>query len=197
MQDNSATVKQEGEDRDLAFMMRNTEEEYYPVEDDSIHEDAACYQATAGSHVEAMLEYLRLGPEDVFVDLGCGKGRVMCRVAMERVKKVVGVELRKELYEAAREIMRGVRPVSPVEVYQEDAAGFLSTDGTVFYLFNPFGGNTVREVVKNIRESLRLNPRSIRIVYNNCVHGEYLESADWLVKEGRVPGTVTWVWRSK
>jgi len=32
-------------------------------------------------------------PTDVFYDIGCGNGRVLCRVARNRIAKVVGIEL--------------------------------------------------------------------------------------------------------
>lgn len=189
-------VEPDRADTDLASLFKETAEEYYPWEDTSIFEDAFCYQPTERRHLEAMREYLRLGPQDVFVDLGCGKGRVVYFVAMERVKKVVGVELRGELAEFARNKAPAVRTRAPVEIRHEDAAKFFSPDGTVFYLFNPFGPGTVQEVIANIHRSYAANPRRIRIVYNNTVHSVYLENADWLHKEGRIPGTVTWVWRT-
>lgn len=182
---------------DLALLFEDTAEEYYTREDTSLFEDAFNYQPTERRHLEAMCEYLRLGERDVFVDLGCGKGRVVYFVALQNVKKVVGVELRRTLAEFARRKASEITTLAPVDIVHGDAARFFSPDGTVFYLFNPFGPGTVREVIGNIRKSYIACPRPIRIVYNNTVHSWHLDNADWLEKEGRIPGTVTWVWRTK
>src|SRR5580704_16649521 len=36
---------------------------------------------------------ITLKPDDVFYDIGCGNGRVVCFIARKQVAKVVGVEL--------------------------------------------------------------------------------------------------------
>ena len=47
------------------------------------------------------MNYLKLDANDVFVDLGCGKGRAVFLAAAQKLKKVIGVELRKELADIA------------------------------------------------------------------------------------------------
>jgi tRNA G46 methylase TrmB len=52
--------------------------------------------------VEALINYLRLGEDDVFVDLGSGVGKVVMQIAMtSSVKKVIGVELSGTRYKDA------------------------------------------------------------------------------------------------
>ena len=51
--------------------------------------------------VDAIAAGLELKPEDVVVDLGCGNGVVMERVA-ERVTRVAGIDVSESLLEAAR-----------------------------------------------------------------------------------------------
>lgn len=178
------------------MMLIETEEEYYPRQDTSIHEDAAIYQATTYEQLRAMVEYLPLTADDVFVDYGCGKGRVLCYMALQNIRKVVGVELRQELIDIAWKNIRALKPQMPVEIYKADAARFSSPDGTLFYLFNPFGSRTVKDVVGAIERSVKENPRLIRIIYNNTVYRYHLDMADWLVKEGPIGHSGLWVWKS-
>jgi SAM-dependent methyltransferase len=183
---------------DLAFLLQATEEDYYAKADPSLCRDALSYQATRFAHLEPMMEHLALGPDDVFVDYGCGKGRIVCYVALQGiVRKVVGVELRQELAEYARARIREIRPATPIEIVHQDAATYTSRDGTVFYLFNPFGQITLQRVLRNIHDSIEANPRPVRIVYNNCVHGDCLDEAGWLVRAGGISGTDIAVWRSR
>src|SRR5690349_1745683 len=44
-----------------------------------------------------MRKLLAMKPEDVFYDIGCGKGRVVCCMCQEPIKKVVAIELNEEL----------------------------------------------------------------------------------------------------
>lgn len=182
---------------DLAFLIRETEEEYYTHDDASTYRDALNYQATRSSHLVPMAEYLQLRKDDVFVDYGCGKGRVVCFMALHDIKRVVGVELRKELAGFAREKIREIGPATPVDIYEQDAATFYSPDGTIFYLFNPFGVETVKRVLRNIHRSFEAHPRTLRIVYNNSIYSNWLDSADWLAREGRILETDMVVWRSR
>jgi cyclopropane fatty-acyl-phospholipid synthase-like methyltransferase len=81
-------------DGDLTSLMKYTEEDYYPEDDSSVYEDALCYQPTRQHHLQEIADYLQPSPRDVFVDLGCGKGRMICFMARYRLRKIIGVELR-------------------------------------------------------------------------------------------------------
>jgi len=49
-------------------------------------------------------------------------------------------------------------------------------------MFNPFGAETLRDTLANIRNSLVEKRRSIRIVYYNPVHESVFQAAGWLEK---------------
>ena len=129
------------------------------------------------------LAEIELKPDDVAFEIGCGLGRALCAIARWRVRKVVGVEFSERLAVRARENvarLRGRR--SPVEVLAADAAFVDYTEGTVFYLFNPFGPTTMQIVLDRIHESVRSNPRRVRLLYVNPVHEDVFERATWLRK---------------
>jgi hypothetical protein len=131
----------------------------------------------------AVVQYF-LQPNDVFVDLGCGMGDLVWHVATEcKIKKVIGIELFHECVLVARKNRTGRRPLSPVEIFEGNVTDADLSEGTVYYMFNPFGEKTLRRVLENIRKSYLNKPRGIRILYYNPVFGRVLDRTDWLQPE--------------
>lgn len=119
--------------------------------------------------------------QDVIYDIGAGKGRILCVFSRRKLKKCVGIELMEEYCEIARSNAQRVRGRrSPIEIRCEDAAIADMSDGTVYFLFNPFGFDTMRDVLANIEKSLGKNPRPIRIVYYNAAHRKAFDDCQWL-----------------
>ena len=124
---------------------------------------------------------LELKADDVVYEIGCGMGRVVCVMARRRVARCVGIELSDELAARARQNVASMRGrKSPVDVHALDATFADYSDGTAFYIFNSFGPTTLAAVLDRIRDTLRDNPRPIRVLYVNPIHEDVLESAGWL-----------------
>ena len=116
--------------------------------------------------VFAILDALRLSEDDVVVDLGCGRGRVVCCAALRRVRGVIGVEYEEELARIARENADRLRGRhSPVTIVHGGAQDFDYAAGTVFYLYNPFGAEILGQVMTRLKQSLARRSHPIRIVY--------------------------------
>ncbi|MBC8473985.1 MAG: methyltransferase domain-containing protein [Candidatus Omnitrophica bacterium] len=177
-----------------------TSESYFsfPDQASSLYKDMHIHRPTSYDRVRRIIDYLKPGPEDVFIDFGCGKGRVVFLAAIQRLKKVIGVELDKKLVDIAKENLKNVRlNNTPVEIVTADAAVFDVTDGTILFLYDPFGPNTVKKVLDNIKNSLATNPRKIRIVYSDPVFQYLLDTEGWLVLEKRIENNEVSVWRNK
>jgi precorrin-6B methylase 2 len=159
--------------------------------------DAMAYEVIPYDSLALILRALRPQTADVLVDLGCGKGRAVCFFALEPLRKVIGVEFVPELAEVARRNVAALHPVTAVEIIEGDAATFDPSEGTIFYLFNPFGEATLSAVLVNLRRSLMARPRAIRIVYVIPELASLLDAAEWLVPEGELcPGTHAYTWRN-
>lgn len=79
---------------------------------------------------------------DVFVDIGCGKGRVLNWVLQSgRAKHLYGIEINKAV--AAR-VAHRLRNESRVTIIAGDALSSLPDSATLFYLWNPFGDELMR-----------------------------------------------------
>lgn len=150
-----------------------------------------------------ILSRLALGPDDVFVDVGCGKGRMVCCAARWPARKVIGIDYEKALVEKAAknaERVRGRR--AEVECIHSSAQDFDYRDATVIYLYHPFERPIVDHFLARLKATRRQD-RPLRIVYANSVHNAAFEEAGWLVKDeewaenrfGGFPHRVTF-WRS-
>lgn len=147
----------------------------------AVHTDNYRNQAAAYWTIRRTFRQLRLRSDDVFVDIGCGLGRVICVAARQPLRRVVGIELMEHYAEQARvnvSRLRGRR--APVEVICDDAATADLGNGTVYYLFNPFGAETLRDFLANLRESIRRNPRPVRLCYGSPRHEEVLAECGFL-----------------
>lgn len=121
------------------------------------------YQATPWVIGRALLAGMRVDPGSVFIDYGCGKGR-MLMLALERgFARVLGIEVIPELAAVAgRNTLRfGTR----CEVIVGNAGEVrLPDDTTVIYAFNPFGSDTWGSAADRIRELVARKAHPVTVV---------------------------------
>ncbi len=160
--------------------------------------DGIKYLGQDYSSLNIMVEHLNLTTEDVFLDLGCGKGRVICRVGQENIRKAVGVELRDDLVEIAKDNATQLAGrQTQVEVIRGDACDYDFTDVTIVFMYEPFGWKTLKRVLANIEKSLRKNPRSVRVLFSRTERfGVVLDMCDWLTPAGAIGQTGIREWRT-
>ncbi len=134
--------------------------------------------------VRDALTRLQIGPEDVFVDYGCGLGRAVIAAASFPFRRVIGLELSPELTARAQanlERNRGTIRAGAVEFVTADAVDWeVPPDLTVAYLYCPFVGQLFAAVVNRLIASVDEHPRPLRIVYNFPVEHSFL------IQTGRV-----------
>lgn len=143
--------------------------------------DAHYYAAMRYETINRILEFLKLRPSDILVDVGSGKGRVLCAAAQYRLQSVVGIELSKELCAIAGENIEKLRGrKSPIVIHNTLAQEYPFAEGTIFTLFNPFGPSTLNAVLKKLEQSIAATPRDVRVVYANPEHEDVLSQTRWL-----------------
>jgi SAM-dependent methyltransferase len=143
---------------------------------------AVSYQATKARPFLSLLRQLDLPTSSVFVDIGCGKGRVVLIASQYGFRKVVGIDFSSRLCAVARNnvelFSKKTNLLSPIEVVDMDVAGYqFRADECVLYMFNPFDSLVMTQVVENIRQSLEHNPRRMWVIYNTPTQHDVLMSA--------------------
>jgi cyclopropane fatty-acyl-phospholipid synthase-like methyltransferase len=143
--------------------------------------DANSYGTCAYRSIFAVIDRLELQPSDVFIDIGCGKGRVICCAALSRARKIIGLDIDKALCEAAEANVRRLQGArTPIEIVNASATEFDYRDCTVFVLFNPFGAATVGKTLDAIKSTLAEQPRELRFGYVNPFHDFLFEDSGFL-----------------
>ena len=135
------------------------------------------YQATSYPDLYDLFRSIHRNPNDVFLDYGAGMGRVVCIAATYAFRSVIGIEMSSELCEIARrnvELVRGKLLCQDVRILNCDAAEYeLPGDASIIYLFNPFGGSVLSQVLRNIRQSLARNPRNLRLIFHGTLSTDH------------------------
>jgi SAM-dependent methyltransferase len=103
-----------------------------------------------------------------FVDIGSGKGRALLLAAEYPFRRIVGVELLRDLHEIA---VGNAAHDGRIELVCGDAAGFVfPREPLVVYFFNPLPQAGLRKVVRNLEHSVRESPRPVYVIYINPVY---------------------------
>lgn len=109
-----------------------------------------------------------------FIDLGCGKGRVLLVASHYGFRKIMGVEFAAELVKAARQNLRA-SGIEGAEVIHEDAANFCFPDGNLLvYLFNPFSAKVLRPVLHHLAG--RNGQQRTYLIYVNPLHADLVDT---------------------
>jgi Histone methylation protein DOT1 len=118
------------------------------------------YQPTPVRHILHLIAATALAEDDVFVDLGSGLGHVPLLVSMVTGAQSLGIEVQAAYVASARECAQSLH-LSRVRFIPQDAREAELSSGTVFYLYSPFNGSILTDVLSALRmESTR---RSIKI----------------------------------
>jgi hypothetical protein len=113
------------------------------------------YQPTPVRHILQLIAATALGADDVFVDLGSGLGHVPLLVSMVTEAQSLGIEVQAAYVASARECAQSLR-LSRLRFIPQDAREADLSSGTVFYLYSPFNGSILTDVLSALRmESTR------------------------------------------
>lgn len=119
-----------------------------------------------------LMAHLRLPVGGVFVDFGCGKGRILCAAAGYPFQRVVGVEFAPELCAICRDNIAAyrarMRPRAVLSVVEGDAVDYaFAGDEEVLFFFNPFRPRVMTALMAKIHASIRAQPRDVLLIVSN------------------------------
>jgi hypothetical protein len=126
---------------------------------------------------------LEVGPDDVLVDIGSGKGRVInFWLGLGHGNRVYGLELDEQLAEKTR---RRLAPWPNVTILGGDALANLPADATILFMFNPFWDHVVERFKERVVEVYGENS-PVRIAYFMPMFAERFSSDPrFVVEPGR------------
>jgi SAM-dependent methyltransferase len=141
------------------------------ISDAERQEQAILYLPSPAPVTRWMLENVGLDHREYsFVDLGCGKGRVVLCAAAYPFKRVVGVDISESLVQIAR---RNV-DIFPARARRCDDVQVLNADATtldfpetniLLHLYHPFESEVTAAVLGRLEQSLAQKPRRVVIAY--------------------------------
>jgi hypothetical protein len=137
-----------------------------------------------------------------FIDFGSGKGRALFLASLFPFKKIIGIELSEYLHDCAIKNIQTFDSIhqscSNISLECADATNYeLSGDSAVLHFYNPYGSELMRTTIHNIEKSIRLQRRSIFIVYFNPVHKEVIDESKFFkpysVTQSNLEKVAVWV----
>lgn len=139
------------------------------------------YQPTPVRHILSLITASALSEDDVFVDLGSGLGHVALLAFLLTGARSFGIEV-EAAYVASAQACTQRLQLSGVRFIHEDARAADLSIGTVFYLYSPFSGSILADVLDRLKRESTHKPIKI------CALGpctSTLAKERWLTPIGR------------
>jgi hypothetical protein len=140
--------------------------ERMPAQTLELEPDMVYYQKTPAKIILELVEMSCLSMDDIFVDLGSGLGQVVILVNLLTGIKSHGIEFEPAFYDYARNKASELH-LPGATFTHDDARNADYSMGNVFFMFTPFRGEVLQEVLAILKkESLK---RKIKIIsYGPC-----------------------------
>jgi SAM-dependent methyltransferase len=100
-----------------------------------------------------LLAWAEVGPEDVFYDLGCGRGKMVFLAALDRGCRAVGIELLPGYVRIARKIAARLR-LSRVRFERQDFSDVNLAEASVVFVAGSIFSPTTRTLLEDLLEQL-------------------------------------------
>jgi hypothetical protein len=113
--------------------------------------EMVAYQPTPARHIFELIDRTALTERDLLIDLGSGLGHVPLVASICTKARCTGIELEPSYVDCARNSARSLNR-NNVRFIQGDARSAELSEGTVFYLYTPFTGTMLRDVLNSLRD---------------------------------------------
>lgn len=140
------------------------------------------YAPTPRSVLQLILEDVPIEPDDVFLHLGSGKGRMLLVAACHPFRRVIGVEIAEPLNETARRNLEHNADrlaCIDVEVVTAEPTDWpVPDDVTTVFFFDSFRGELFEQALANLVESLERRPRPLTFISLYPVEAQTIEATE-------------------
>ena len=150
--------------------------DFVPEEAAELETDLVFYQPTPARIILKLIDILRPTADDVLYDLGSGLGHVPILVNLLTGIRTRGVELEESYCRYANACVQALA-LTDVTFVQADARSADFSEATIFYLYTPFQGAVLQQVLGRLAKEAEQRP--IRVcTYGPCTLPVALQS--WL-----------------
>jgi len=158
-----------------------------------LESEMVAYQPTPARHIFDLIGRTALTERDSLIDLGSGLGHVTLMASICTSASCTGIELEPSYVDCARKSARSLN-LNNVRFIQGDARTADLSGGTLFYLYTPFSGSILRNVLNSLRqEAVR---REIRIfTFGPCT--QVVAEEQWLSAIGALETDRIAIFRSR
>jgi SAM-dependent methyltransferase len=144
------------------------------------------YASVAYDQTRDVLRRLDLRPDDVFIDIGSGKGRVVALAAQQPVRSVIGIEYEPALVAIAEENVRRLKSAkAPIQIVQGAAESFDYQDVSAAYCFNAIEADILDHILAKIEADRAPRPFRIAFVEESPAQALVFERHRWLALSER------------
>ncbi len=107
------------------------------------------YQPTPARHILQLIRLGGLTESDTLIDLGSGLGHVPILASILTGAQCIGIEAEGAYVNSARDCSEALH-LDRVTFIHQNAADANLSGGTIFYLYTPFTGNTLKTVLQKL-----------------------------------------------
>lgn len=127
------------------------------------------YMPTPSKIFYKAMKEIEITEDDVFIDFGSGKGKVLLMASDYNFTKVIGVELSKKMVDICKQnianFLRHSKITTKIKVVNSDVLDYqIPDESTIFFFFNPFGLITYAELLSKLKKSYLSRQRKITII---------------------------------
>jgi SAM-dependent methyltransferase len=140
------------------------------IGDPDVRDKAILYLPSPARVTRWMLKNVDLDPREFsFVDLGCGKGRVLLIASEFAFQRVIGVDISAELCAIARRNAALFQPQMrsfEIAIENADATRFeFPATNLLLHLYHPFDPELTLRILERLAHSLAEKPRRVVVAY--------------------------------
>jgi SAM-dependent methyltransferase len=144
--------------------------------------EMVAYQPTPAHIIFELVERAGFRKRDIFYDVGSGLGQVVILAHLLSGVAAKGIEYDPAYCEYARRCAQAL-DLSGIEFVHADAREADYAGGTVFFLYTPFEGRMLQQVLERLR--MEAKTRTIRVyTYGPCTFA--VSHQDWLAPVGQM-----------